>query len=121
MEKFIEDGLDELRKAIADDPRVKKLDALEKRLNESPEVFLLAKKKEAAESQYSLSLSLYNKGSKELEAAEHSLYEAKLALDSVPLSKEYTEAFIAVSSFYRQIDDIIFSPFRKKILTGDEQ
>lgn len=118
MEKFITDEILALSKAMKDDPRFKNLDELEEEVNSNSVIFALSKRKDEAEKSYSFALPLYKKGSAELTKAEHDLYEAKLAIDNEPISKKYTEAYAKVADIYREIDDIIFSPFRKKILSS---
>ena len=116
MEEFIAEALESLRSALDGDPRVKALEEAEKELLGNEEVIALAKKKDAAESDYELALKT-NSG---VEAARKRLYEAKLALDTHPVSKRYNEAYIAVRDLYMEIDDILIGPYRGKILMGDE-
>ena len=98
-------SLESLKAAIENDPRVTRLNELEKKLYEDPSLMELVKKKDDLEREYS-----------EIGKA---LHEAKAELDSYPLAKEYSEAFIEVRDIYMQIDDIIFGPYRKKTLSSD--
>jgi hypothetical protein len=116
MEMALERDLAELRDALKSDSRILRLERLEKEICSSPEVIALAKKKDAAEEAYSNALSYLKPSSSEALRLQKALYEAKLTLDEHPLSKEYTEAFLAVRDLYMHIDDILYGDFRKKSL-----
>jgi hypothetical protein len=116
MEKELEESLLILANALKSDPRVVKLDQLEKRLMVDPAVLELSKHKDAAEQAYSLVLSYANEKSPEALAAQKQLYLAKKALDENPLVREYNAAYIVVRDLYMALDDILYAPFRKKSL-----
>ena len=116
MEKELEESLLILANALKSDPRVVKLDQLEKRLMVDPAVLELSKHKDAAEQAYSLVLSYANEKSPEALAAQKQLYLAKKVLDENPLVREYNAAYIVVRDLYMALDDILYAPFRKKSL-----
>lgn len=112
-------SLESLKAAIESDPRVIRLNELEKKLYEDPSLMELVKKKDDLEREYSEILSYKDKNSEEAMKVGKALHEAKAELDSYPLAKEYSEAFIEARDIYMQIDDIIFGPYRKKTLSSD--
>jgi len=116
MDLILEKSLTELKDAIAKDPRTQKLAALEAKLYEDPALLELVKKKDDLENEYNRILSYKDKDSEEAKTVEKALFEAKLTLDTYPLAKEYSAAFVELRDIYMQIDDIIFGPFRKKTL-----
>jgi cell fate (sporulation/competence/biofilm development) regulator YlbF (YheA/YmcA/DUF963 family) len=116
MEKELLNALVELKSALDEDPRVKKLQALEQEMMANDVVIALAKKKDALERDYEDILSYRKETSPEAQAAQKALYEAKLALDQHPLVARYNAAYIPVRDLYMQIDDILYAPFRKKSL-----
>ncbi len=110
--------LEELKKALDSDPRTIRLNELEKKLYDDSHLLELAKKKDDLERQYNSLLSYMDKDSQEAKAVEKALYEAKLEMDSYPLAKEYSEAFVEVRDIYMQIDDILFGQYRVKTLSS---
>ena len=115
QEKLLE-SLGELRAAIIADPRVKKLDELEAQLMKDPRVIALAKTKDLCEDDYNLCLKCHPEDAPESRRMQKALFEAKLALDSDPLVKQYNRAYLAVRDLYSQIDSIIFGDFRKTVV-----
>ena len=116
MEERLLATLEEFGLLLKEDARVTRLKSIEERLIMDEEVQSLSRAKDEAEALYSEAVSL---GDETLQAKrQKELYEAKLALDSHPLSQEYTEAFVAVRDLYREIDDILFGPYRKKVISG---
>jgi hypothetical protein len=116
MEKELEESLLILAKALQEDPRILKLNALEKQLMADPDVIALSKRKEAVEEAYSLVLSYASEKSAEALNAQKQLYLAKKNLDDNPLVARYNAAYIEVRDLYMALDDILYSPFRKKSL-----
>jgi len=112
MEEKTLKALEGLKEALASDSRVKKLDELEKKLALDPEVAALSKVKETAEKEYNDCLSHSSSSSSLGKSKQKTLYEAKLALDTHPLVKEYNAAFVAVRDLYMRIDDLLFHDFR---------
>ncbi len=119
MEEKIIKELQTLKASIDNDERLLRLSELEAKLAEDEEVKRLSKRLKKEEEAYSFALSTYGKNSEETKKAQLALFEAKKELDSLPLVKEYNEAYIAVRDLYMQIDDIIFSPFRRRVLKID--
>ncbi|MCI2055478.1 MAG: YlbF family regulator [Bacilli bacterium] len=116
MEKELVSSIEELSLAMKNDVRVLELEKREKEALDDEEVMALVKRKDAMESNYSLILSYKKEDSEEAKKAQKELYEAKLALDEHPLVKRYNESFSLVRDLYMNIDDIIFSPYRRKSL-----
>ena len=115
---MLQKSLEELKKALDGDPRVIRLNELEKKLYDDSHLLELVKKKDDLERQYNSLLSYMDKDSEEAKAVEKALYEAKLEMDSHPLAKEYSEAFVEVRDIYMQIDDILFGQYRVKTLSS---
>jgi hypothetical protein len=114
VEKELLRSLTELREALKNDPRIQKLDSLEKRIAEDSFVVSLSKAKEAAENRYEDRLAFQKASSEECQCLQKELYLAKKALDENPLVREYNAAFTAVRDLYMAIDDILFRDYRKK-------
>ncbi len=109
-------SIESLKKAIDEDPRILLLNELERKVSENEEVKKLSDSLKEKEKGYSFLLAHYGEKNEKTIAMQRSLYEAKLALDSYPLVKEYSTAYIAVRDLYMLIDDILFSPYRKKVI-----
>ena len=106
---------EELKVALENDPRVIRLNELEKELNNSQEVILLAMKKDQANNDYNDILRHFSKESEEAIKYQRILYEAKKALDEHPLVKEYNATYKEVRELYSQISDILFSSFNASL------
>lgn len=119
MEEEILKSITSLGDALKEDPRVKRLNSLEEKLYEDFTLIELVKKKDDIERDYESSLSYLSPSSEEAKIKQKALYEAKLALDSYPLVKEYNEAYIIVRDLYMQIDDIVFGKYRSKTLSSE--
>jgi cell fate (sporulation/competence/biofilm development) regulator YlbF (YheA/YmcA/DUF963 family) len=119
MEKELLNDLTSLKEALHADPRVQKLDDLEKKIAADPQVKELSKALDDYEKQYEDLLVYKKETDPEAIAAQKTLYAAKEKMDAYPLVKEYNEAYTVVRDLYMQIDDILFSPFRKKSLTWE--
>lgn len=111
-------SLEGLRSALEKDERIIRLNELEKKLYDDPSLLELVKKKDDLEREYNSVLSYKDRDSEEAMKIGKALHEAKMELDSYPLAKEYSEAYIVVRDLYMQIDDIIFGPYRKKTLSS---
>ncbi len=111
--------LETLKKAMDNDPRIVRLNELESVLSGDKEVQSFSLILKEKEENYSSLLSLYGEKDQKTIEARRSLYEAKKALDSLPSVMNYNEAFIAVRDLYMQIDDIVFSSYRRKTLRID--
>ena len=102
-----------LNEEINNDPRVFKLNELEKALNDSYEVYTLSNKKDEALEEYSRLKEIYPEDSEELKASLLKLKNAKEKLNNFPLVKEYLAQYALVRDLYLEVDNIIFSEFRK--------
>lgn len=102
----------ELRDGLKSDPRILRLDELEKKVNDNQEIkrlFSTLKEKEDA------FVHANHANKEEMAKANRELHEAKLALDSLPLAKEYNVAYVEVRDLYMAIDDILFGDYRRKL------
>lgn len=119
MEENVFQAVRELKNALMDDSRIKRLNDIEEKLYADEEVIKATTKKNDLENQYSHILSYKDKDSEEAKLIQKALYQAKLELDSLPLVKEYNSLFIEVRDLYMAIDDILFAPFRSKTLSSE--
>lgn len=102
-----------LNEEINNDPRVIKLNELEKALNDSYDVYVLSNKKDEALEEYSRLKDIYDEDNEELKASLLKLKEAKEKLNNFPLVKEYLAQYSLVRDLYLEVDNILFSEFRK--------
>ena len=100
---------DELNK----DPRVIKLNELEKELNDSYDVYLLSNKKDEALESYERLKNIYSDDNEQVKEALLKLKDAKEKLNNFPLVKEYLSQYALVRDLYLEIDNILFSDFKK--------
>ena len=115
MEEGTRIALEELREALADDLRLKKLEEAERKLNASEEVASLSQKAKEALSAYAYNRDHFGSVNELTRSAQHEAYLAKKALDEHPLSKEYNAAFKEVRILYDELDGILLSPYREKL------
>lgn len=99
----------ELKDLLINDPRIIRLNELEKKMNESEEVMALAYQKDVAVSEYSDALNHFARDSEEVKKAQHNLHIKKEALDKHPLVKDYLKAYSEVRDLYYQLNDMLFS------------
>ena len=99
----------ELKDLLTNDPRIIRLNELEKKMNENEEVMALAYQKDLAVSEYSDTLNHFAKDSEQVKNAQHNLHLKKEALDSHPLVREYLNAYSEVRDLYYELNDILFS------------
>ena len=102
-----------LKDYLSKDSRIIRLDELEEKMNNSPDVARLASKKETASDDYNFALNHFAKDSKEVEEAQKKLYEAKKELDLNSVVQEYMEQYKIVRDYYKEINDILFSIINK--------
>jgi len=114
-------SLHSLKEALASDPRVQELDRLEAEINGDPLVKGLSEKLEALEKAYEDVLAYKKENDLVSIAAQKALYAAKEEMDANPLVARYNAAFVKVRDLYMEIDNILFSPFRKKSLAWEAQ
>lgn len=108
MEKVYELAY-ELKDLLSKDERILNLDVLEKKLEQNEEAMALSYKKDLAVDEYEFALNHFGENSKEVETAQKKMHEAKLALDSCPVVKEYLSAYSKVRDLYMEINEILFS------------
>ena len=109
MDKSIIEKAYELKKLLKEDERVKKLDLLEKEMNNNDEVILLAYKKDLAADKYAEMVRLFKDGSEEANNARKELSLAKANLDKHPVVIAYTKAYQEVRKLYEDINAELFS------------
>ena len=102
-----------LNEELNNDPRVVKLNELEKALNDSYEAYTLSNKKDEALEEYTRLKDIYPEDSEELRAALLKVKDAKEKLNNFPLVKEYLAQYALVRDLYLEVDNILFSNFRK--------
>lgn len=105
----------ELKNKLDNDPRVIKLNELEKKMSEDKEVISLAHAKDVASSEYSDILNHYAQDSDTAKKYQKKLYAAKKALDEHPLVKEYLKAYSEVRSLYSEINAILFKDLNPEL------
>ena len=115
MAKDIYEIAYELKDLLAQDERVKRLNALEEKMNNDNEVIALAYQKDVAVSKYSDTLNHFSEDSKEVKAAQKELHEKKLALDTHPLVREYLDAYKEVRDLYIQMNGLLFDGLSLKL------
>jgi len=116
MEKAILDALESLKLALESDHRRLLLEEREKAALRSTEVLALKKALDERKEAYDKIRSLDRPESNLLEQAQKDLYQAKLAFDSHPLVASYLSAYRAFKEVEREVDDIVFGPYRKRII-----
>ena len=99
----------ELKDLLTNDPRIIRLNELEKKMNENEEVMALSYQKDVAVSEYSDALNHFARDSEEVKKAQHNLHIKKEVLDNHPLVKDYLKAYSEVRDLYYQLNDILFS------------
>lgn len=97
---------------MEEDPRFVALREAESRLEKDPEIVSLAKIKTEKEQEYNDAISHFGEKNPLSIEKRKSLHQAKLNLDNHPLSKKYTEAFVAVRDLLCRLDDILFDDLR---------
>ena len=112
MNEEIYQKVETLKEMLENDPRIIRLNNVEKRMDESEEVMALAYKKDMAAVKYSDTLNHFKEDSKEAQNALKELHQAKYNLDSHPLVKDYLKAFKEVRELYDEINKILFSSFK---------
>ena len=109
MEESIYLLASELHDLLLNDPRLLRLNELEKKMENSEEVMALSYQKDNAIALYSDALNHFGENASETKKCQRELFNKKEALDQHPLVKEYLQAYIKVRDLYFQINDILFS------------
>ena len=102
-----------LNEELNKDPRVKRLNELEKELNDSYDVYLLSKKKDETLEEYSRLKDIFGENDPKVIEALKATKEAKEKLNNFPLVKEYLSQYSLVRDLYMEVDNILFSDIRK--------
>lgn len=104
----------ELKNAMAKDSRYLALREAETLINKDSSVKEASAKMKEAEAKYEEDLSRFGENALETKNSQKKLYEAKLALDDLPASISYNEAFIKVKDINLLLDDLLFGDLRLK-------
>lgn len=102
-----------LNQEINNNPEVIRLNELEKALNDSYDVYLLSNKKDEALEEYSRLKEIYSEDDERVKSALLKVKDAKEKLNNFPLVKEYLAQYSQVRDLYLEVDNILFSEFRK--------
>ena len=113
MDEKIYNLASQLNIELNNDPRVIKLNELEKKLNDSFEVYTLSNKKDEALEEYNRLKEIYSDDNELTKKALLNAKESKEKLNNFPLVKEYLAQYAIVRDLYLEIDNILFSDFRK--------
>jgi len=110
MNQILFEKVNQLKAEIANSPEVKELNRLNSLLENDEEVMKLCYKKDCAVTKYEDALKHFGENSDEAISAQKELHQAKLALDSNDLVKQYNEQFKIVRKIYDKINEEIFNP-----------
>lgn len=91
---------------------VKLLNELDKKLNDSFEVYTLSNKKDDALEKYISNKDLYGEDNEITIKSLRELQKAKEELNNHPLVKEYLEVYSRVRDIYLQINNILLNDFK---------
>lgn len=119
MEKVIELAY-ELKALLENDSRILNLNKDEESMKNDNKAMELAYKKDMAIDEYEFALSHFSKDSKEVEAANKKLHEAKLALDSNEIVAKYLKSYAEVRYLYMEINNILFSIINQNLCEGSK-
>lgn len=107
-----------LKEAIQNDPRFAKLREAEEALNQDEQAVMLSKEKDRLTDVYEDALFHYGENSSFTKDAWHNLYIRKKELDELPASENYRKAYAPLAQIYRELDLVLFSPYREKSKCG---
>ena len=102
----------ELKSLLDADPRIVKLNELEKQIESDEEVIALAYAKDVASTEYSDILKIYSEDAPEAKSCRDKLIEAKTKLESHPLVKKYNKTYVEVKFLLLEINRILFKDYR---------
>ena len=114
-------ALASLKEALREDPRFLALQEAEERLGRSEEAIALAKEKDALTKTYADALAHYGENAPSTKEAWHNLYIKKEELDGLDVSLAYQKAFVPLSRVYRELDALLFLPYREKVRCGGKR
>ena len=103
-----------LQESLTNCESSKRLNELEKELNDSFEVYTLCKKKDECLEKYTRLKDTLGENHEDTIKAIKELQKAKEELNNHPLVKEYLETYSKVRDTYLEVDDILFSDFRRE-------
>ncbi|MFA5481263.1 MAG: YlbF family regulator [Bacilli bacterium] len=103
-----------LKKALAEDSRVLRLNDCEKAMENDEQVMLLAYQKDLCESKYNDAIRHHGENSPEAKEARKSLFIAKKKLDEHPLVVKYLSAYQQVRILYEEINEKLFASFEEQ-------
>lgn len=115
MNQSLLEKTDILKTAVNNDPRLKALIDIERRMEEDADVMRLAYQKDQAETFYNDALRHFSNDSNEVKKAQNALFVAKSQLDKHPLIREYLLAYREVRLLYEQINQTLFSLFKEHV------
>ena len=104
--------IEDLRSCLELDPRVLELEKLEKELQSDPELFSLSQKMKEAEADYIQKKLSFGEEDPETQKAQKEFASIKEKLFSSPKASAYISAYSEIRLLYKQIDEILFGPFR---------
>jgi len=90
------------------------LNEIEKKMNDSYEVYSLSNKKDEALEKYVSNKELYGEDHDITINSRNVLKKAKEDLQNHPLVKEYLEVYSRVRNLYLEIDDILLGEYKKE-------
>ena len=102
-----------LANSLSDEPDVVLLNTLEKELNDSFEVYTLSNKKDECLEKYTMLKDSLGEEHIETINALKELKVSKENLNNHPLVKHYLEVYSRVRNLYLEIDNILFSNFKR--------
>lgn len=111
MDNSILEKVYDLKDAIDEDPRVLDLLMKEKNMEENEEVMVLSYRYSRAQDEYNDALKHFQEDSDEMRKYQKKLYEAKQQLESHYLVREYLKSYKEVRLMYKEIEDLIITPF----------
>lgn len=104
--------IDDLRRCMEEDPRMKAFSEAKELLEQDPVAKALYEEADKARAEYlSLRLEL-GESAEETLTAMKAFHQKKLALDEHPSANAYRRASAELNMLYRALDDILFSPFQ---------
>ena len=103
--------VNQLKKALKEDERIKEFEIANSELENCSEAKILSYKMENASREYNDILKIYQVDSPEAKSYLKKLYEAKKELDKIDAVKRYNKAYRAIKELDDKINKEIFYPF----------
>ncbi len=111
----------ELKELLNSDPRILRLNELEKEMENDKEVQLLSLKKDDANTKYNDMVRYYGEKSKEAESALESFYLAKKSLDEHPKVRDYLKAYQEVRLLLEEVNNILFNEYQQNLCPSKKE